>query len=260
MGSFRDTTRVPASRQLVYSINVDFSSRFLCSKYRCRPACRIAMSIAKKQTSCWLWMPCEMQMFGPLWRWKWWSSVIWQSSQRDLYHYILRLQWLFVSKYVGTHLKFGWVFHCSMPWDLDLCQAAQRHFVYRRSWRKSLPSPHRTSRRGFLALACQSGEVLRMCFGAWCVLVALLFFDFFCMYIYIYMLCFLHVMAISLAENCPLGRSSCFSKKIPQHPPASKPWDVLVVVGCYWMLLVGCLLLLLLSPSSSLFLSLSSSS
>lgn len=86
MGSFRDTTRVPASRQLVYSINVDFSSRFLCSKYRCRPACRIAMSIAKKQTSCWLWMPCEMQMFGPLWRWKWWSSVIWQSSQRDLYH------------------------------------------------------------------------------------------------------------------------------------------------------------------------------
>lgn len=258
MGSFRDTTRVPASRQLVYSINVDFSSRFLCSKYRCRPACRIAMSIAKKQTSCWLWMPCEMQMFGPLWRWKWWSSVIWQSSQRDLYHYILRLQWLFVSEYVGTHLKFGWVFHCSMPWDLDLCQAAQRHFVYRRSWRKSLPSPHRTSRRSFLALACQSGEVLRMCFGAWCVLVALLFFDFFCMYIYIYTCCVFCMWWHFFGWELSFWDGVLVSLK---DPPASKPWDVLVVVGCYWMLLVGCLLLLLLSPSSSsLFLSLSSSS
>ena len=48
-----------------------------------------------------------------------------------------------------------------------------------------------------------------MCFGAWCVLVALLFFDFFCMYIYIYAV-FFACDGISLAENCPFGTEFLF--------------------------------------------------
>ena len=72
----------------------------------------------------------------------------------------------------------------------------------RRSWHKSLPSPHRMSRRRKSAgLAC----LVERCFVYVCVLA-----------IFFVYLCYAFACnGYSLVENCPLGRASCFLKRSP---------------------------------------------
>lgn len=122
-----------------------------------------------------------------------------------------------------------------------------------------------------IAIASQNEQEKLSCFGVskWrgasdvlrclvCFSCFALFWFFLHVYIYIYTCCVFCMWWHFFGWELSFWDGVLVSLK---DPPASKPWDVLVVVGCYWMLLVGCLLLLLLSPSSSsLFLSLSSSS